>query len=180
VPREDIFRFVTEALTLPSAAGKMFSLCPSADASQLTEMRLAGCTRREEVEALLAGKITEKLSDEEEVTLTPEEIAAKEKEEAEASAVADAESEEEIAALFARAKKTGEERKKKLAEEEEAFKKKQAERAEKYELTEKGEDALKAEAEEDDEPPPPPPPSDAPPAEKGGGDGDGDGPLAAA
>lgn len=179
VPREDIYRFITEAITLPDACSKMFSLCPSADTSQLTEMRLAGCTRREEVEALLKGVITEKV-EEEETTLTEEELAAQKVAEEEAEAEADAESEEEIAALFARAQKTGEEMKRKKAEEEEAFQKKQAERAEKYALTEEGEDALKAQKEDDDEPPPPPPPSDAPPTGGSGEDGDGKGPLAAA
>jgi hypothetical protein len=63
VPKDDIFRFITEALTLPEADGRSFSLCPTTDDSQLKEMRMAGCTRREEVEALLKGVITEKIAE---------------------------------------------------------------------------------------------------------------------
>ena len=60
VPAEDVFMFVAEALTLEAAAGREFSLCASADATDLEKMRRAGCSRREEVEALLGGKIVEK------------------------------------------------------------------------------------------------------------------------
>ena len=59
VPQDDVFRFITEALTIPEANGRLFSLCPSADTTQLKAMRMAGCTRREEVEALLKGQIKE-------------------------------------------------------------------------------------------------------------------------
>lgn len=59
VNKDDVFRFITEALTLPSANARCFSLCPSADDSQLKQMRLAGCSRREEVDALLKGLVKE-------------------------------------------------------------------------------------------------------------------------
>ena len=45
VPIDDVFRFITEAMTIPEAEGRAFSLCPSADASQLKQMRLAGYSR---------------------------------------------------------------------------------------------------------------------------------------
>jgi hypothetical protein len=45
VPIDDVFRFITEAMTISEAEGREFSLCPSADASQLKQMRLAGCSR---------------------------------------------------------------------------------------------------------------------------------------
>ena len=61
VSKADVFRFVTESLTLPEAEGRTFSLCPS-DTTQasLREMRLCGYERREEVAALLKGVIEEK------------------------------------------------------------------------------------------------------------------------
>ena len=49
ISREDVFRFITEALTIPEASGRSFSLLPSSDSTMLKEMRLAGCERREEV-----------------------------------------------------------------------------------------------------------------------------------
>ena len=57
VSKEDVFRFVTEALTLPEASGKVFSLCPSEGAalSSLREMRMRGCSRRDEVRAVMRG-----------------------------------------------------------------------------------------------------------------------------
>jgi len=60
VPREELFRFVTEALTLPAAEGRSFSLCPTeATTGQLKEMRFAGYERRDEVDALLQGFVAE-------------------------------------------------------------------------------------------------------------------------
>jgi hypothetical protein len=50
VPKEDTYRFITEALTLPEANGRMFSICPNEDDSQFREMRRAGCNRREEAQ----------------------------------------------------------------------------------------------------------------------------------
>ena len=57
--KDDVYRIMTEALTLDSASGKMLSICSSDDLTQLKAMRQAGCTRREEADALLAGKIKE-------------------------------------------------------------------------------------------------------------------------
>ena len=55
-----VFRFVTEALTLPEASGRIFSLCPSETAATaLREMRFRGYDRRDEVKALLGGAIAE-------------------------------------------------------------------------------------------------------------------------
>mmetsp|Transcript_37188 Transcript_37188/g.110643 ORF Transcript_37188/g.110643 Transcript_37188/m.110643 type:complete len:371 (-) Transcript_37188:207-1319(-) len=59
LPKDDVFRFITEALTLPEASGRLFSLCPNLDDSQFREMRRAGCDRREEAKALLDGVISE-------------------------------------------------------------------------------------------------------------------------
>merc|ERR1740130_1851187 len=54
--KEDVFRFVTEALTMPEASGKVFSLSPSEGALRsLREMRMDGCSRRDEVKAVLRG-----------------------------------------------------------------------------------------------------------------------------
>jgi len=65
VPREDVFRFITEALTLPEAADRLFALCPSvASTPALTQMRLCGYTRREEVKAMLGSLLPLEQSDE--------------------------------------------------------------------------------------------------------------------
>ena len=123
VPIDDAFRFLTEALTLPDASNRLFSLCPASDASQLKQMRMAGCTRREEVEALLKGQI--KIKTPEELKAEAEATAAG-KTAAEVAAEADdrpaevieAEREAEIKALMAKAKKEGIENAKRRAEEE--------------------------------------------------------------
>ena len=61
IPIDDVFRFITEAIELPDvSSGRLFSLCPSADSSQLKQMRMSGCSRKEETEALLKGVIVEK------------------------------------------------------------------------------------------------------------------------
>ena len=133
IPIDDAFRFITESLSIPEATGKVFSLCPAADESQLREMRRAGCTRRDEAEALLKGLIKVK---------TPEELAAEAEAKASGKAVDgdggaasegaaedDGRSEAEIAAareeevkeLLAKAKQKGIENAKRRAEEE-AFK----------------------------------------------------------
>jgi hypothetical protein len=57
--KDDVYRIITEALSLDSASGKMLSLCSTDDVVQLKAMRQAGCTRREEADALLGGKIKE-------------------------------------------------------------------------------------------------------------------------
>jgi len=59
VSKEDVYRFVTEALTLPEAEARAFSLCPSdATTDSLRQMRLCGYERRAEVKALLDGLIS--------------------------------------------------------------------------------------------------------------------------
>lgn len=56
VPTEDVYRFLSEALTLPEASNRAFSLCPSdATLPQLKEMRLCGYERRDEVRFVLTG-----------------------------------------------------------------------------------------------------------------------------
>jgi len=58
VAKEDVFRFVTEALTLDDAHGLAFSLCPSeGTTASLKEMRLCGYERRDEVRLLLQGAV---------------------------------------------------------------------------------------------------------------------------
>jgi len=125
VPKEDIFRFITEALTIPDANGRSFSLCPSTDDSQLKEMRFAGCSRREEVEALLKGQITEQAAKEEVAAadaLTAEEVATSKAEE-------EASREDELKMLLERAKIRGIENQKRMKEEEDAKKVLREERA---------------------------------------------------
>lgn len=111
--KEDVYRFITEAISLPSAHGRIFSLLPSSDASQLKEMRMAGCDRGEEADALLKGLIVEK---KEEVVEPPtaEELEAVKKSEAEA----EAEEQEKLKALLEKARLEGIEIQKKLKEEE--------------------------------------------------------------
>lgn len=125
LPMEDCHRFITEAMTITEANGRAFSLCPSADGSQLKQMRLSGCTRRDEVEALLRGQITEQ----------PAEEAAEEKsedataEEAVSEKEKKANDEEEIKALLERARVRGIETQKRMKEEEDAKQAKRQERA---------------------------------------------------
>jgi len=132
VPADDVFRFITEALTLPEAEGRAFSLCTSVDSSQLREMRMAGCSRREEVLAFLQGKISDKAVEAVAAEPTAEEAAATAKSEAEIAAAR----EEELKALLAKAKVRGEENQKKMAEEEAAKEKARAERMELYKSVE--------------------------------------------
>lgn len=115
VSKEDVFRLLTEALTLESAYGRMFSLCPSDDMSQFKEMRMAGCDRREEADALLQGKIKEK---EAPPPATAAEVEAKAEEEAVSDAEDAAKREDELKMLVARAKKRGEETAERMAKEE--------------------------------------------------------------
>jgi len=124
VPLEDVFRFIAEAMTIPEAEGRLFSLCPSADASQLKQMRMAGCSRREEVEALLKGVIrqtSEEIPD-------PVQAAAQAAEDAKSEEEQALEREEELKALMARAKQRGIETQQRLFEEEKAKAEKRAER----------------------------------------------------
>ena len=131
VPKEDVFRFVTEALTLPEATGRTFSLCPSANtAGKLKEMRLCGYERRDEVKALLGGMVM----DEEAEAAAAAPVTAEEAEEREAlvlrsEAEVAAEREAELQMLLQRARQRGVEVQQKLKyeEEEKAAKRKEAE-----------------------------------------------------
>ena len=184
--RDDVFRFMTEAMTLSEANGRIFSLCPSPDASQLKEMRQAGCDRREEAQALLSGVIVEKLESEDDASsddsaTTGAAAAESGKSEEEIAK----EREEEISMLMERARKRGIEMEKKRKEEEEAKIKAREERAmyfrsKSYEGDDEEEDpgADKGESGDqgdDDDSPPEPPASDTgsddpPPDSSGGGD----------
>jgi hypothetical protein len=66
VPKDDVFRFIAEALSLDAATGKAFSLCAanSAELKQIQAMRRQGKPRREEVEAILTGTIQKKEEEE--------------------------------------------------------------------------------------------------------------------
>lgn len=126
VPKEDVYRFLAEALTIDEAEGRAFSLCASADASQLKAMRMQGCTRRDEAVALLAGKITEK----------PPEEAVETAEDAAEKAKAKEKEEEDRAAEILRKQKAaaqrGKERAEFAAKQEEQRQKERAELAAKY------------------------------------------------
>lgn len=106
VSKEDVFRFVTEALTLPEASARSFSLCPStATVDSLKQVRYAGYERREEVQMLLSGLIKEQGATEP----TAEEAAEKEEAVMRSSAEVEAEREGELKMLLERARKRGEE-----------------------------------------------------------------------
>jgi len=157
VAKEDVFRFITEALTLPEAYGRTFSLCPSLDASQLKEMRFAGCTRREEVEALLKGQLKEKLKEEEEVPKMTQE------EEAISKAEDSAKREEELKMLLQRAKEKGIENQKRMKKEEEAKKELREQRATYFKSPPSDDDKDDGDAKK---PPGPPPDSPKKPDDK--------------
>jgi hypothetical protein len=106
VPREDVFRFVTEALTLPEASKRAFSLCPSEGvASTLKQMRLCGYERREEVQLLLAGVIREQDADASEMSDEEKEAEAELVLRSEAEVAA--EREEELKMLLEKARQRG-------------------------------------------------------------------------
>lgn len=119
--KEDVYRFAAEALTLSEAHGRAFSLCPSTNLSdKLREMRLCGYERREEVQLILKGTLTEEAALPTEAEPSAAEAEVVLRSEAEVAA----EREEELKALLERARKRGEETQKRMAYEE-------AERAEK-------------------------------------------------
>lgn len=124
IPIEDAFRFLVESLSLEEANGRAFSLCTSTDADQLKAMRMAGCTRREEVAALLRGEVEERDPDETRDQATVMTTAFPKQ--------TDEERREELASIFAKAKKEGEIRRKQMAYEEEEKKLKRAEIDRKY------------------------------------------------
>jgi len=155
--KEDVYRFITEALTIDSANNRLLSVTQNADDTQFREMRRAGCDRRDEVEALLVGKIVEKLPQkEDDAPIDPKQA----EEDARSQAEKAAEREQELKALLEKARKTGIENQKKMKEEEEEKRKRRLERAELYrtpdEPTSDDDDSPK----EEDAPPPPPPKDD--------------------
>jgi len=115
VSRADIFRFVTEALTLPEASRRLFSLCPSeGTVPTLKQLRLSGYERRDEYQLLLNAQLREP-----ELEVTPEEMSEEERElvlrtEAELAT----EREAELKALLAKARARGEATQARLAYEE--------------------------------------------------------------
>jgi len=122
VPRKDVFGFLAEALTLEEAVGRAFSLCPARDPSQIKEMR-RGLSRREEVEALLQGKITEQ------AVQVDKEAAQKKQQEEEAEAAQKKQQEEEdrteyLKQLLKAARVRAEETRELMAKEEEEKQKK--------------------------------------------------------
>jgi hypothetical protein len=124
VPLDDAFRFAVEALTIPEASGRSFSLCPAADGSQLKEMRMAGYTRREECVALLKGLISDKSAEEREAEAPKAAEEVDPRSEAEIAAAQEA----EVQALLAKAKTKGIENAKRRAEEEKIKEEQRAER----------------------------------------------------
>mmetsp|Transcript_15786 Transcript_15786/g.42445 ORF Transcript_15786/g.42445 Transcript_15786/m.42445 type:complete len:407 (+) Transcript_15786:53-1273(+) len=76
--REDAFRVAMEALTIPAAHNKMFSLCPAEDetVSVFKEMRFAGADRRQEVIALIKGAVEQRLLELKEQTAKEEAMAS--------------------------------------------------------------------------------------------------------
>jgi len=145
VARDDVFRFVVEALTLDEANARLFSLCPSeGTVPALKQMRSAGYDRREEVQGLLKGLIKEQVAEED--TLSEEQKAEKAEEDAKSEAEVAAEREEELKALLAKAKKRGEETQARLKYEEEEKAKKRAEQAKYYSPPPEDDDDKKGDA----------------------------------
>jgi len=151
VPIDDVFRFITEALTMDEASGRSFALCPATDATQLRKMRMAGCSRREEVAALLKGQI--KLESDV-IEASPEEVAAKTEEDEKTAKELEAKREEELKELLARAKQRGIENQKRMAEEEAEKKKKREERLAMFARPDE-DDGDDKDAPAKEEPPPP-------------------------
>lgn len=170
LPKDDVYRFITEAASLSESEGKAFGLAPSADGSQLKEMRLAGCTRRDEVQALLGGKIMERATNDDGSVVADVQPIAPE-EDAISKAEAEAKREEELKTLMARAKEAGRLKQIELKKIEDEKAAKRAER-QKYFADRTAEDEEKAKAadaekdEKKDKKPdedPPPPPADTKP-----------------
>jgi hypothetical protein len=121
VAMEDVFRFVTEAMTLPEASKKIFSLCPSdGTTAALKQMRLAGYERRDEVKAMLTNALPDS-NDEAAaaVAMSPEEAAANDEIVLRSQAEVEAEREAELKELLAKAKARGEATQARLKHEEE-------------------------------------------------------------
>jgi len=117
VAKDDVFRFVTEALTLEESHDRSFSLCPSEGTlPSLKQMRLCGYERRDEVQMILKGGLPDAVAE------AAEAAAPKTEEEKElvlrSEAEVAAERDEELKALLAKARKRGEETQQRLAFEE--------------------------------------------------------------
>jgi len=130
LPREDVFRFLAEALTLEAAVGRAFSLCVAANNSQLQEMRRAGLSHREMVEASLQGKI----EDDPERTRDPVEDAAEAARNKQQEEEEEEDRTEEYRRLFAQAEERKRRYKEEKAKEEEYWKTLREKYAEKYPL----------------------------------------------
>lgn len=115
VCKAEVFRFVTEALTLPEASCRLFSLCPSeGTVPTLKQLRLSGYERRDEYQLLLSAQLREP-----EAEVLPEDMSEEEKELVlRTEAELEAEREAELKALLAKARARGEATQARLAYEE--------------------------------------------------------------
>jgi len=171
VSLDDAFRFLTEALAIPEASGRLFSLCPTTDDSQLKQMRMAGCTRKEEAEALLKGIIKEMTPEEKEAGGTAAEIAEAKEEDPRSAEEKAAAAEEEVKKLLAKAREKGIENQKRMAKEEAEKQAKREERAAYFaqNMPDDEEEGKGGASDDDDKPDP------KPDAGGDGGDGGSDG-----
>jgi len=115
--RDDAFRVAMEALTIPAANNKMFSLCPAEEdetKSVYREMRFAGADRRQEVVALIKGAVEKRQMELKEKTEKEQAVAAGKVEPEGDPEVAKAKEADDVQAAFQRAA----ERAKRVAEEE--------------------------------------------------------------
>jgi len=118
VPRDDVFRFVTEALSLEEAHARGFSLCPTENegvVSTLKQMRMVGYDRRDEIQFLLSGKVAETFDAAE---VSEEEAKVQEELVLRSEAELAAEREEELKMLLGRARQRGIDTQERLAFEE--------------------------------------------------------------
>lgn len=160
INKDEVFRFVAEAVTILEAEEKMFSLCPSTDDTQLKQMRMAGCGRREEVQALLRAQIVEHATEELDAieTVDPKTIDKSRKAD-------ELKRDEEVKALLTKAKEEGIRKQKELKEIEEEKAKKRAERQAYFEnRSPDEEETTKTDLDDnsDTNPPTPPPIDDKP------------------
>jgi len=158
VPKEDVFRFVTEALTLEEAHARQFSLCPTVNegmVSTLKQMRMVGYERRDEIQFLLSGKVAET---QEEVEVSAEEAAVQEELVMRSKAEVEAERAEELKMLLERARKRGIETAERVAFEEKEKLAKRQEMAKYYQAPPDDDapaDAGAGDAKDDDDKPQP-------------------------
>jgi len=116
VSKGDVFRFVTEIITMPEASNRLFSLCPSEGTeSTLKQLRLSGYERRDEYQLLLSSKL---LEPEAETDKSEEQVKEEQELVLRTEAELAAERESELKALVAKAKARGEAQQRKLEYEE--------------------------------------------------------------